>query len=206
MRVAEDMHKLSAWLPKETVIGLMSPYMPKKQGHESSSDSVEIPWRVIGDHACGKELTMSTGRTQGVNPSICPHLPNMMVGRANGKNQWFTCRSCGMRWERVPYTTGTLHADRVMGFGKYAKLRYQETPLSYRVWAAKELLAHPVPAEELTGPWGAFATWCTSLPEVMAQVDKQASSERPQNEDVHMIEEIEEFEEVDPTFLGRSRQ
>eukprot|EP00971_Amphidinium_carterae_P318364 6327990-Amphidinium_carterae.2 len=55
----------------------------------------------------------------------------MTVGRENAKHQWFTCSS----WERIPYVTGIVHVDRVMGFGKYARMRYQDTPLSYRVSA-----------------------------------------------------------------------
>eukprot|EP00971_Amphidinium_carterae_P059501 1176592-Amphidinium_carterae.1 len=115
---------------------------------------------------------------------------------------------------RVPYQAEIAHADRIMGFGKFASMKYRDTPVSYRVWAAKELMRNPTPDVEQNTPSGMFANWCLSQPEVKKEVANQETPaldlDQSGNTVVATTSECDldaiMVDEMAPGFLSRSRQ
>eukprot|EP00971_Amphidinium_carterae_P256588 5094884-Amphidinium_carterae.1 len=76
----------------------------------------------------GSRLISSTGRSANFPVETCLHPPHMIQARANGKSKWWTCKSCGARWNRMDLVQGNPTGVDIVGFGKHQQLRTIETP------------------------------------------------------------------------------
>eukprot|EP00971_Amphidinium_carterae_P280939 5577359-Amphidinium_carterae.1 len=61
-----------------------------------------------------------------------------MKARSNGKTCWWTCISCGSRWERMDYSPAEPSPHEIMGVGRHSQLRFLDVPSSYAQWALRE--------------------------------------------------------------------
>eukprot|EP00971_Amphidinium_carterae_P177806 3526627-Amphidinium_carterae.1 len=83
-------------IPASTLRTLLNAVLPETQT-ASASSTAEMPYRIIGNQIMGRGLISSTGRS--TNPPVenCLHPTHLIEARGNGKNKWWTCKSCGCR-------------------------------------------------------------------------------------------------------------
>ncbi|MFM7990497.1 MAG: hypothetical protein ACKPKO_65380, partial [Candidatus Fonsibacter sp.] len=87
----------------EMAVGLFSPEAKQDAKHNKGSDPREPrqPTRVINGEILGKPLNPTkSDRIDGIDPTICNHPENRMKRRGRAGMSWWTCLSCGSRWER----------------------------------------------------------------------------------------------------------
>ena len=104
--------------------GLMS--RTRKQNDTTTGP---IIYRVVGKEIMGKMLPPSAG-VPSQDPSMCQHPPTSVTRRANKSHQWWTCKECKSRWERMDLTEvqpqGPLNDLDLVTFGRHMGHTYEE--------------------------------------------------------------------------------
>ena len=115
----------------------------------ASSSQQPIKYRIIKEQIVGKPLPPGEGpkdqKTAHMDPAMCAHNNADMMPRGNAKNQWWTCKKCLTRWERLPVSAiNSMEAEPQDGdlvtFGKFMGSTYlevlQQAP-EYCAWVSQ---------------------------------------------------------------------
>ena len=92
-------------------------------------------WQVIDGQYVGRKYPKPSKGSPEVDPAVCPHNPQYLKPRGNGRQNWWTCVACLTRWERIPIEIKEEGADAkdsdVLAFGKHAGKTYLEVLTDY---------------------------------------------------------------------------